>query len=100
MSLTITSTITTVEGFEVSNAYARVAVIDQAKGTELEQMVEVYSTEQAFLDGKTQLSIEGLVNFSKAPYDRAAQGTDILDLAHDAMIAALALQNITATKNL
>jgi len=100
MSLTITSTIQTIEGFDVTNAYGRVAVVDNPAGVELEQLVELFSSEQAFLDGKSQFSASSVITNCKAPYDRAVQGVDILDLAHDNLIASLAQQGVTATKNL
>lgn len=100
MSLTITSTIQTIEGFDVTNAYGRVAVVDNPAGVELEQLVELFSSEQAFLDGKAQLNAAAVITNCKAPYDRTVQGVDILDLAHDNLIVALAQQGVTATKNL
>ena len=100
MSLTITSTLQTIEGFDVTNAYGRVAVVDNPAGVELEQLVELFSSEQAFLDGKSQFQATAVVTNCKAPYDRTVQGVDILDLAHDNLIAALAQQGVTATKNL
>lgn len=100
MSLTITSRIQSQEGFELTNAYGRVAVVDQYQGNVLQSQVEFFIDEQAFLDGKAVVTVDGLNQISAAPYDRAVDGTDILDLAHDNLIALLAQQNIVATKNL
>ena len=98
MSLTITSKIKTVEGIELDNSYARVLVVDNFAGTQLDSAIQLYASEAAFLAGAQPLSTEIFTSVS-TPYDRVL-GTDILDLAHDAMIARLAEQNITATKNL
>ena len=98
MSLTITSTIETVEGFEVSNSYGRVAVVDQINGTYLDSQLTIFTNEQAFLDGKQPLNAD-VQGYTRNEYDRL-MGTDILDLAHDNLIALLATQNVVATKNL
>lgn len=99
MALNFTTPLTTVESIEVANAYGRVAVADQVAGDKLDTIVEVYASEAAFEAGAKQLnlSIKRMISF---PYDRTVDGTDILDLAHDALIAKLAEDGITATKNL
>ena len=99
MSLTITSTIETIEGFEVSNAYGRVAVVDQINGTFLDSQLTIFTNEQAFLDGKQPLNAD-VQGYTRNEYDRAVDGTDILDLADDNLIILLATQNVEATKNL
>ena len=98
MSLTITTPIKTIEGFELPTSYARVAVADQIAGELLQCQASIFASEEAFTNGANQ--VNALVEaYVAAPYDRL-MGTDILDLAHDALIAKLAEQNITATKNL
>ena len=98
MSLTITTPIKTVEGFELPTSYARVAVADQIAGEQLQCQASIFASEEAFTNQSNQ--VNALVDtFMAIPYDRE-MGTDILALAHDALIAKLAEQNITATKNL
>ena len=99
MSLTITTRIATNQGISVENAYGRVAVQDSFAGEELQSSLNLYASEDAFLQGAQILSTR-LITTSRVPYDRATMSTDILDLAHDQLIAVLADQNIDATKNL
>ena len=99
MALTITSTITTVEGIELAGAYGRVAVIDAFTGEAIEEYVNLYSSEAAFLAGAQPLNVAYTTKLTSA-YDRTSETTDILDLAHDHLIAELAEQGVTATKNL
>ena len=99
MALNFTTTLTTAEGIEVANAYGRVAVADQVAGDRLDTIVEVYASEAAFLAGSQRLSLT-LKQSASFPYDRAVDGSDILDLAHDALITHLAGEGVTATKNL
>lgn len=99
MALTITSTITTLEGIELAGAYGRVAVVDAFKGETLEEYVELYASEAAFLAGAQQLNTALQLSLTMA-YDRATMSTDILDKAHDDLIVALGSQGVTATKNL
>tara|TARA_R110000765_G_scaffold346595_1_gene436724 strand:+ start:829 stop:1131 length:303 start_codon:yes stop_codon:yes gene_type:complete len=97
MALQINTPIKTAEGFEVSNAYARVLVIDNFRGLTLDSAIEAYVSEADFLAGAQQLSLNIAVSVN-TPYDRSTMSTDILDLAHDNMIAKLADQGIAATK--
>ena len=98
MSLQITTTITTIEGIELSSAYARVLVVDNFTGTKLDSAIQLYASKEAFLAEKQPLSTE-IISSVSTPYDRQL-GTDILDLAHDAMIVRLAEQGITSVKSL
>lgn len=100
MALTFSTTIELGGGIELANAYGRVTAIDGQKGDQVVGTVHVYATEQAFLDGKEAVAQLPFKDTVFAPYDRAVDGVDILDLAHDAMIAGLAQQGYTATKNL
>ena len=99
MSLTITSRISTNQGITVENAYGRVAVTDVFNGTSLNASSIFYASEDAFLQGLDPLSISFITNCA-APYERNETNTDILNVAHDIVIAKLAQQNIVATKNL
>jgi hypothetical protein len=99
MSLTITTRIVTKQGISVEDAYGRVAVQDFFAGEELQSAVNFYTSEDAYLQGVQSLPTDLTTNARNA-YDRAVDGTDILDLAHDNIIAVLAEQNVTAIKNL
>ena len=99
MALTITTTITTAEGFEVTNAYGRVAVVDAFAGEMLEEYTNIYVSEAAYLAGAQPLQVAFTTKLTSA-YDRTMQSTDILDLAHDHLIAAMAGEGIVAVKNL
>ena len=99
MALTITSTITTVEGIELAGAYGRVAVVDAFKGDAIEEYANLYVNEAAFLAGVQPLNVAFTTKLTSA-YDRASQSTDILDLAHDHLIAAMAAEGVVATKML
>lgn len=100
MSLTIKTRLKSQEGFSVDNAYGRVAVVDQYQGNVLQAQVEFFIDEQTFLEGRAVVTVDGLNQISAAPYDRTVDGTDILDIAHDRLIALLAQQGVEATKNL
>lgn len=97
MALQLNTPVTTKEGFEVANAYGRVGVADNIEGTTLQAIVEFYASEAAFTNGASPLKLN-LENVSVEAYDRAADGTDVLDLAHDRLIAKLGDQGISATK--
>lgn len=100
MALELTTPITTVQGFQVDNAYGRVSVVDNPQGTQLQSAVEFYVNETLYLGGAFPLQTSGLDQFSITPYDRAVDGVDILDLAHDNLIAGLAAQGVVAVKML
>ena len=99
MALTITSTIMTAEGFEVTNAYGRVAVVDSFAGEALEEYAHLYASEAAFLAGAQPMNVAFTTKLT-SPYDRTMESTDILDLAHDHLITAMAAEGVTAVKNL
>ena len=99
MSLQLNTPVTTKEGFEVANAYGRVGVADNIEGTTLQAIVEFYASEVAFTNGAAPIKLD-LENVSVEAYNRATDGTDVLDLAHDRLIAKLADQGISATKAL
>lgn len=99
MALTITSTITTAEGIQLTGAYARVGVVDAFTGASIEEYANVYASEAAFNAGANPLNVSFTTKLT-SPYDRTTQSTDILDLAHDHLITAMAADGVTATKNL
>jgi len=99
MSLNISTRISTSQGISVENAYGRVGVQDSFAGETLQANVNLYASEDAFLQGAQQLSTQYITS-NQAPYDRTVESVDILDLAHDQIIALLAQQGVTATKNL
>jgi len=100
MSLQINTPIITVEGIEVTNAFGRVAVVDNFDGTTLQAQVNLYTTEAAFDGGADPLRINGINVFSNTPYTRTPERVDILNIAHDDLVVVLASQGISATKNL
>jgi len=97
MALTINTTITTPEGLEITNAYGRVSVADNKFGATLQCLLDIYASETSFTNGKEAFNMPALA-FVEINYDRTVNGVDILDLAHDALIAKLAAVGISATK--
>ena len=100
MALNFTSTITTPEGIEVSNAYGRVGVVNNVQGNTIDAFVNIYASEAAFEAGANAIFPAQLVLGGSTPYDYATGEKDILDLAHDVCIDVLAQQGVTATKSL
>ena len=98
MALEFTTPIITVQGFSVENAYGRVSVVDNPTGTQLQSAVELYVSEALYLGGALPLHTQGLDLISLAPYNRDADGVDILDLGHDNLIQQLADQGVVAVK--
>lgn len=99
MALTFNTPLTTPQGIEISNAYGRVSVLDDKTGTSLQAGLAIYASEAAFLAGAEEFGFPNL-GFASAPYDRATDGTDILDLAHDLLVSELSKIGISATKSL
>lgn len=99
MALTFNTTLTTPQGFEVANAYGRVAVADQKDGLTLQAGLSIYASEAAYLAGAEEIGFPEL-GYYQGEYNREADGVDVLDLAHDRIIAELAKINIVAVKNL
>ena len=99
MALQFTTDIKTPQGIVISNAYGRVAAADQISGAKVDGLVEVFVNETEYLAGAQAINVPFRKTASVA-YDRTTDGTDVLDIAHDALIAALAEQGITATKSL
>ena len=100
MALTIKTTLKTIYGFDLTNAYGRVAVVNEFKGNTIQAAVEVYASAEAFEDGAQPLKVVDVIMNASKPYDYATDEKDILDLAHSIMIEALAQQGVTAEKNL
>jgi len=100
MALQFQTTINTVQGFEVENAYGRVSVVDNPTGTQIQASVELFVSETLYLGGALPLQTSGLQTFSLEAYNRAVDGVDILDIAHDNLIAGLAAQGVVAVKML
>jgi len=100
MALTISTPLTTQQGFEVSNAYGRVAVLNNYDGKQIEALVELFASEEAFEAGKLPIIVDGINRHATATYDYATGEKDILDLAHDMLIDSLADQGVTAVKSL
>lgn len=99
MALTITTPLTTPQGFEVNNAYVRVTSQDEFTGNQVVAIMNIYPSEQAFLDGKDPILFPAL-SYAQGAYNRDTDGVDTLDFAHDLLIDALAKVGITAVKNL
>ena len=100
MALNITSTFTTRDGFEVSTGYGRVSVLNPMQGTDIQARVDIFASESSYEAKNYPVEILNLQNQVVFQYDYATDSKDILDLAHDQLIALLAGQGITATKNL
>ena len=97
MALTITSTLTTPQGFELTNAYVRVTSQDEYTGNQVTGFMNIYPSEQAFIDGKDPILFPNL-SYAAGAYNREVDGSDTLDFAHDLLIAAMASVGITAVK--
>lgn len=97
MALTFTTPLTLPTGITIENAYGRVGAGDPSKGVSVEGVVDIYASEAAFEAGAQPLQLD-INNYVSVAYDRTTMGTDILNIAHDALVALLAEQNITATK--
>ena len=99
MALNFTTQIELADGLIVDNAYGRVSAVDQASGTHIDGIVDIYISEDAFIANKQPINVS-FNRTARTPYDRATDGTDILDIAHNALVTVLATQGITATKAL
>lgn len=100
MSLQITTTLKTPQGFEITNAYGRVAALNAFKGDTLQAAVQLYVSEASFEAGDLPFEVNGLNLGLTAPYEYTPATENILDIAHDLLIAFLAEQGVTAQKSL
>lgn len=99
MALNFTTQIELADGLTVDNAYGRVSAVDQASGTHIDAIVDIYISEDAFIANKQPINV-GFNRTARKPYNRDADGTDILLIGHDALVTVLATQGITATISL
>ena len=90
MALTFNTPIEMSNGITLNNAYGRVGVADNVNGNSLQQILEIFVSEETFNDGKAPIAIDGLVTTAVTPYDRTVDGTDVLALAHTNLKAAMA----------
>lgn len=100
MALQLETPITTIQGFEIANAYGRVSVVDSVQGNSLQATVEFYAGKVQFEGGLEPVQTNGINTMTLSNYDRTAQGADILSIAHEDLIASLAAQGIVAVKEL
>lgn len=99
MALTISTQLTTVDGFVMTESYGRVAVANDYDGKLVQAALAVFPDQATFDAGAQPVKLNLQLNDIKQ-YDYDTDEKDILDLAHDIMIAKLAEQGVTATKNL
>ena len=97
MALNFTTTLTTLQGTELVNAYGRVTSQDNYTGETVTGILNIYASEAAFLAGAEPFLFPKL-GYAEGPYNREADGTDTLDFAHDLLVTALASVGISAQK--
>ncbi len=90
MALTFNTDIEMDNGVTISNAYGRVGVDDNILADSLQEIVEIFASEQAFLDGKQPLTLGEAITTLQSPYNRTTDGTDVLSIAHTNLKAYLA----------
>ena len=100
MALTIQTQLNTIYGVTLDNAYCRIAVTNEFAGNQVYAAAEVFASQAAFEAGAQPLKVVGVTMNASSPYNYSSDERDILDLAHDIMITALAQQGVTAVKNL
>ena len=101
MSLTITSTLKTPQGFEITNAYGRVAVQNGYTGDNIQAGVQFFISEEAWAAGDQPFEVAGGLNQgATAPYVYEPGTENILDIAHDLLIQSLGEQKVVAVKEL
>lgn len=100
MSLQITTTLVTPEGFEITNAYGRVAVQNSYAGDNIQAGVQLFKDEASFVAGDQPFQVTGLNTGATAPYIYEPATENILDIAHDLLIGTLAAQEVVAVKML
>ena len=99
MALNFKTTLTLPSGIEVADAYGRVSAVDQASGTQVDALVDIYTSEAAFTTGLAPLEV-GFQRTASVAYNRATDGTDILLIGHNALVTMLAQKGMTATISL
>ena len=97
MALQFQTDVKTRDGFIIQNAYGRVSSTDSYPGTVVSGHVDIYVTEAAWLEGDNAVKTR-FIQDCGVPYNRDIDGTDILNIAHDGLIAELANQGVVAIK--
>jgi len=99
MGLLITNELPLSNGFIITEGYVRVSVVENLEGTMIGCTGTLYKDKICF--GLPTSPIEGTCSLLKyRDYDRLVDGSDILGLAHDALIEHLLEQGIVAVKEL
>lgn len=97
MALIFNTPIELPTGIIVSDAYGRVAAVDQMAGIQVDAIVDIYISEAAYLAGKQPLTVD-FNRTAMTPYNRDVDGTDILMIGHNALQTVLATEGYTTTK--
>lgn len=100
MSLKIKTELKNESGFAATDAYVRIAVVDNIEGNIIEGVAQYFITKEAFENKASSFNPMGIETGFHFPYNRATMSKDILGLAHDLYISYLAEQGITAEKEL
>ena len=102
MALQITTPIDLKNGITLNSVYARVGVVAPITGQGINAHLIVYKDKNAYLNGADFIksSDYSLTDYIDLSYNREVDGADTLNIAHNAFIASLASQGITATKDL
>jgi len=96
MALNITSTLSTKEGIQISNAYVRVVSQDGPSGSHIGIVLETYATESAFNNGLAPIEVTQFEDVFASDYDRATDGVDTLAYAHEKAVEYLQSKGVTA----
>ena len=99
MALLFNTPIELPTGITVSDAYGRVAAVDQSAGIQVDAIVDIYISEAAYLAGKEPISVSFNRTAAK-PYNREVDGTDILMIGHSALQTVMATEGYTTTISL
>ena len=97
MALTFNTAIELPTGIIVTDAYGRVAAVDQMAGTQVDALVDIYVSEAAYIAGKEALTVS-FNRTAATPYNRDVDGTDILNIGHNALMTVLATEGYQTTK--
>lgn len=100
MALIINTPITTPSGIVLTTSYARVKASTDLGGIFIYADMTIYSNKQSFINNLEEIRVPYINIYKTAQYDRTTDSSDILDLAHDVLIASLLEQGIVATKDL
>lgn len=107
MALNITSKVTTDSGIDLSTSYGRVTVNNPESGDLLICGLQWYPSEAAYTakgdtlrikDPNAQIPGDLIPTFMSTPYDRATDGTDTLQIAHDFIQFQLDSRGISSTQ--